>query len=41
MRLTKPLNVAPEDESTPEIEERLRAVVASLVANARSVHSAA
>jgi hypothetical protein len=33
MRLTKPLNVAPTDESTSEIEERLVYIVASLVAH--------
>src|SRR5215211_3117515 len=32
MRLTKPLNIAPADESTSEIEERLMDVVAPLVA---------
>jgi hypothetical protein len=32
MHLTKPLNVTPADESTPEIEERLMYVVPPLVA---------
>jgi hypothetical protein len=33
IHLTKSLNVAPADESTPEIEERLMDVVSALVAN--------
>jgi hypothetical protein len=31
MRLTQPLNIAPTNESTPEIEERLMDVVSVLV----------